>query len=62
MIPDRRKTDEELMKKAAKEAIKEFLDEKFAAFGRWSFYSIGALIIVAVLYFILTMYGWKPPV
>ena len=46
------------MKKAAKEAIKEFLDERFAAFGRWSFYTIGALALVAILYMILISQGW----
>ena len=56
--PNRRKTDEETMKKAAKEAIKEFLDEKFTVFGRWSFYSLLALGLVATVYFILLSQGW----
>ena len=55
---DRRKNDEELMKKAAKEAIREFLDEKFTVFGRWSFYSLLALGLVAMVYFILLSQGW----
>lgn len=46
------------IKEAAKEAIKEFLDEKFAAFGKWSFYSLCALALSALVYFILTMSGW----
>ena len=59
-IPDRRKNDEEHMKKWMKQAIQEWLDSKFAAFGRWSFYSIAAAALAALTYFIVTTNGFHP--
>ncbi len=50
--------DDEKIKEAAKEAIREFLDEKFAAFGKWSLASIAALVLAGVVYFILLVNGW----
>ena len=50
-------TDQQ-MKDAAKEAIKEFLDEKFSAFGKWSAASIACLGLAAFVYFILWANGW----
>lgn len=46
------------MKDATKQAIKEWLDEKFSQFGKWSMGAIAALVLAALLYFILTMSGW----
>lgn len=48
------------VKEALKEALREWLDEKFAAFGRWSFYTLASLGLFALVYFILYMNGWKP--
>lgn len=45
-------------KEALKEALKEWLDEKFAHFGRWSFYTIAAMGLAALMYFILGLNGW----
>jgi hypothetical protein len=54
-----RLTEEQLaIKEGAREAIKEFLDEKLAAFGWWSAKSLGALTLAALVYFILKMGGW----
>ena len=44
---------EELIKEAMKEAIKEWLDEKYMAFGKWSIKTIGALFLSSVLSIIL---------
>ena len=52
---------EDQLKEAMKEALKEWLDEKFIAFGKWSFGTIGALFVVAIVYFILYTHGWKMP-
>ena len=49
------------MKAAAKEAIKEWLDEKFATFGKWSLTTLAALGLAALVYFILLANGWKAP-
>lgn len=46
-------------KELLKQALKEWLDGKFAAFGRWSFYSISSAAFTALMYFILSMSGWK---
>lgn len=59
-VPDRRSTDAHT-KAVMKEAIKEWLDERFAEFGRWSFWGIAAAALSLIAYFILTTGGWKPP-
>lgn len=50
-------TDEQI-KQAAKEAIKEFLDDKFVVFGKWSMGALAALFLAAIVYFILAANGW----
>jgi hypothetical protein len=45
-------------KAALKEALKEWLDEKFATFGKWTFHAVGVAALGALTYFILTMNGW----
>jgi hypothetical protein len=49
------------IKDAMKEAIHEWLDEKFSQFGKWSLATISALTLAAILWFVLTTHGWKPP-
>lgn len=49
--------DEE-MKRLIKEAIREWLDQQFAAFGKWSFMALASMALAALIYFILTMNGW----
>lgn len=48
-------------KKVVKEALKEWLEEKFSAFGKWSLASMAAMALVALVYFILISKGWTPP-
>lgn len=55
----RRNEDKELLKEAFKEAAREWLDDVYRAFGKWSLRAAGAALIVALLYFILTMNGWS---
>jgi predicted transcriptional regulator len=50
-----------ISKAVVKEALKEWLDEKFLTFGKWSAASIAAMLLAAVIYFILTNQGWKHP-
>jgi hypothetical protein len=49
------------IKDAMKEAMREWLDDKFAEVGRWGLKSLAALAIVALLWLILVTHGWKPP-
>lgn len=51
----------EEQKEILKEALKEWLDEKFTTFGKWSFGIFAAAAFFAVSYFILTINGWKGP-
>jgi hypothetical protein len=49
------------LKAAMKEAIKEWMDDQFASFGRWSIMALLAVIIGAAVWVVLTSKGWKPP-
>lgn len=53
--------DQEKIQKALQAAVKEWLDEKFATFGKWTAASLGALLLAAIIIFILKMSGWTPP-
>jgi len=46
------------LKEAVKEAHKEWLESKFAEFGRWSLGAIAVLIFGALMYFVLWITGW----
>lgn len=61
MSPEEEKKERALMKDAVKEGIKEWLDDKFAAFGKWAALSFAALALAALVYFILAANGWKAP-
>jgi hypothetical protein len=50
--------DPEVQKQAVKEAIREWLDEIFAAFGRWSITAILAAAFAGLVYLALTGAGW----
>lgn len=49
------------MKEAVQEAIKEWLNEQAAIFGRWSFRFAIALLLSALLYGAMIQAGWTPP-
>lgn len=51
--------DPDKQKEVIKEALKEWLDEKFLMFGKWSFASLAAMGLAALIYFILKTDGWK---
>lgn len=50
--------EQRAIKEAAKQAIREFLDEKFSTFGKWSLGAIAAMALAALTYFILSTHGW----
>lgn len=45
-------------KRIIKEALKEWMDERYAEFGRWAFVSIMAFIFAGLVYFALIASGW----
>lgn len=45
-------------KEALKEALKEWMDEKFAAFGKWSLGAISVAALGLLAYLLLTINGW----
>jgi hypothetical protein len=47
------------IKALMKEAMKEWLDEKFTLFGKFSAGTVACLALAALTYFILYMNGWK---
>lgn len=49
----------EEMKEATKEAIKEWLDDQYRAFGKLSMFTILGAALCALLYFILRTNGWS---
>ena len=46
------------IKQVLKDALKEWLDEKFAELGKWSFRTISVIALGALTYFILQVNGW----
>lgn len=46
------------LKSIFKEALREWLDDMFSAFGRWAFISILAMVFAGLVYFALTIQGW----
>lgn len=46
------------MKAAIKAAIREWLDEQFARFGRWSMGAFMAALLAATVAFVLHWNGW----
>jgi len=51
--------DPEIQKQAVKEALREWLDERYAALGRWAFTSIMAAAFAGLIYLALIGAGWK---
>lgn len=60
-MTEEEKKESELMKAAVKEGIKEWLDDKFAMFGKWAVVSLAAVALAALVLFVLATNGWKAP-
>ena len=52
-------TIEDEMKRAMKEAIREWLDAQFVKLGKWSLAGFAAAALAALLYLILWANGWR---
>lgn len=53
-----REEDRDEMKTALREALREWLDEKYAQFGKWSLHGLLAAGLGAIVWFILSANGW----
>lgn len=51
--------DSAAFKDAVKQAIKEWLDEQFAAFGRWTFYGLCSMALGGLTWLALTYFTKK---
>lgn len=51
----------DMVKDALKEGLKEWLNEKIQDVGLWTIRAFFAACLVALVYFVLTMNGWKGP-
>ena len=51
-------TSDPQIKEALKEALREWLDDRFALLGKWSAGAIAAALLSAVVWLILTAEGW----
>ena len=49
-FPNRRRNDEDAMKRVMKEAIKEWLNERYIDVGKWTLRGILAAILVLIAY------------
>lgn len=59
---ERNRIERQYDKEVIKEALREWLDDKFAQFGRWSLMGLAAAVLALIAYMILTTHGWRPPV
>ena len=50
---------ERIYKEDVREALKEWLDEKFTVVGKWTVNSVLAVALAALVYFVLAFNGWK---
>jgi hypothetical protein len=50
--------DQDDVKDALKEGLREWLDEKFAAFGKWSLMGLGAAALAGLVYLAMAGAGW----
>lgn len=50
--------DPNIQKQAVKEALREWLDDQFASFGKWTFTGLLAAAFVGLVYLALTGAGW----
>lgn len=54
----RRWLDKEATKDAVKEALKEWLDAKYSAFGKWSLHGLLAMLLAVIVYLFMIQNGW----
>lgn len=50
--------DKEEFRKVVKEVLTEWLDEKYASFGKWSLHGLLAMLLVGGVYLFMISNGW----
>lgn len=50
--------DEEETKRVIKEALREWLDEKYSEFGKWTLHGLMAALLAGLVVFIFWTQGW----
>jgi hypothetical protein len=50
--------DDDAVKRALKEGLREWLDDQFTTFGKWSFAGLAAAALAGLVYLALTGSGW----
>lgn len=50
--------DKDVLKEAIKEGLREWLEDKFAQFGKWTFSGLMAAAFVGLVYLALKGQGW----
>jgi hypothetical protein len=50
--------DDDAVKRALKEGLREWLDDQFSAFGKWSLAGLLAAAFAGLVYLALTGQGW----
>lgn len=50
--------DKETTKEAVKEALREWLDDKYAMFGKWSMHGLMAMMLAGCVYLFMISNGW----
>lgn len=51
--------DEDKVKEALKEALKEWMDDKYATFGKWTFRTLAGIALSALVYGLLALNGFS---
>lgn len=54
----RRESDKNLFKDAVRESVREWLDDQFKAFGRWTAIGIAAAVFAALVKFVVISDLW----
>lgn len=49
------------MREVFREAINEWINDKFREFGKWSIKGLAALAFGLLIYLVLVQHGWTPP-
>lgn len=58
---ERRLLELEEIQQALREELRDWLNEQFITFGKWSLKGIAALALAGLVYLFIVTHGWKAP-